>query len=98
MEYPPGFRNTANSCFASSVLQCLLNQSIFKDALGGVSTFPCKDCHKANGCAVAVAADLSREYVYGKESVLPSINVIKSLQSKVIAQHYVCIITVIFQV
>ena len=77
--------DTANSCFASSVLQCLLNQSIFKDALGGVSKFPCKDCHKANGCAVAVAADLSREYVYGKESVLPSINVIKSLQSKVIA-------------
>ena len=30
--YPPGVRNTANVCYASSIIHCLLNQEIFKRA------------------------------------------------------------------
>ena len=68
--------------FVSSGLQCLFNQSIFINALEDTSNYPCKDCHVARKCAVSAAANLSRQYVYGKEKlILPSI----TLQSKLIA-------------
>ena len=30
--FPPGFSNPANSCYANSTLQCLVNQELFRDA------------------------------------------------------------------
>ena len=48
---PPGIRNEGNICFASSILQCLLNQTLFKKVLAdiGVSHVPaCDVCEQ--GC------------------------------------------------
>ena len=30
--FPPGFSNLANSCYANSTLQCLVNQQLFRNA------------------------------------------------------------------
>ena len=30
--FPPGINNPSNVCYANSILQCLFNQQIFRDA------------------------------------------------------------------
>ena len=49
MLFPPGFENTGNICFASSVLQCLLNQQVFKEALDTIGVYhtpACQECQQ----------------------------------------------------
>lgn len=46
---PPGIKNRANICFASSTLQCLLNQEVFRRAFADVGTShvsACKSCQE----------------------------------------------------
>ena len=108
--FPPGIENTANICFASSTLQCLLNQDIFRRAFRDVGVShvsSCTSCQEGKlhetiqrswltilatlpadsavpeRCMIAAVADLSKHYVYRKDSVvLSSANLVKSLQSK----------------
>ena len=47
MLFPPGIRNFGNICFSTSILQCLLNKMVFKDAFAGLANhhiFLCVDC------------------------------------------------------
>ena len=46
---PPGIRNDGNKCFASSVLQCLFNQELFRSIFSSVGGSPapaCENCKK----------------------------------------------------
>ena len=48
---PPGIQNSGNICFASSVLQCLFNQKLFRAVLHdlGESHNPgCRNCKQGN--------------------------------------------------
>jgi ubiquitin C-terminal hydrolase len=47
MLLPPGIRNEENICFASSILQCLLNQQLFRKVfidVGASHASACKEC------------------------------------------------------
>ena len=44
MLFPPGIKNEGNICFASSVLQCLLNQKVFVEALDKLHEPLCSQC------------------------------------------------------
>ena len=51
MLLPPGIRNDGNACFASSVLQCLFNQELFRKILADIqdSHAPaCKECKQGH--------------------------------------------------
>ena len=55
MLLPPGIRNRANICFASSVLQYLLNQQLFKTTIEKlqVSHMPtCEECQQSNAARI----------------------------------------------
>ena len=49
-EKPPGIANTGNICYASSVLHCLLNHSIFREVAESIvmnhNQEQCKVCSK----------------------------------------------------
>ena len=50
MVFSPGIRNSGNVCFASWILQCLLNQQLFQKATDDAASFhkhKCYDCMKA---------------------------------------------------
>ena len=48
---PPGMSNTANVCYANSMLQCLFNQEVFvEDCHNYVSRTPQKGCKKCPIC------------------------------------------------
>ena len=44
---PPGITNTASNCYASSVLQCLLNHPAFLEFLHSTSKHTCCECTKS---------------------------------------------------
>ena len=49
MLLPPGIHNSGNICFASSILQCLLNLQLFREMfhdVGEVHMPTCEDCKK----------------------------------------------------
>ena len=41
---PPGIRNDGNICFASSILQCLLNQPLFRKLLADIGVSHVSAC------------------------------------------------------
>ena len=49
MLIPPGIRNCGNICFASSILQCLFNQGIFRKAVSDVGELHIPSCEECKG-------------------------------------------------
>ena len=42
MLFPPGIKNSGNTCYLASILQCLFNQEIL------AAKFYCMDCRKGS--------------------------------------------------